>query len=137
MMPDDRLTSYAKTRQEGGAPATVNQELAILRRGFFEREEFHAVAAHLDADVRPLAEFMYLTGWSALPRSLWPRQRRAYIAGTRIQCPMAQGLRALFLSSRGPGPTGIEAVEPSSRPSPMRGPLLGVLALPIHSELGR
>lgn len=78
-----RLTQKAE-------PATVNRELAILRRafrlavrsgalatmpyvglltednartGFFERAEFDAVLAHMPADLRPPLEFMYQTGW--------------------------------------------------------------------------
>ncbi len=90
-MTTDTLVSYAKDRQEQGtSPATVKMELALLRRGFnlavragrlpqrpafpaiearnrrtgfFEEAEFRAVAEHLDADVRPLAEFLFLTGW--------------------------------------------------------------------------
>lgn len=87
----DRLVGYVKIRQEEGAkPATIRCELAALKRGFnlgiragrvaskpvfpvisvrnarsgfFEEAEFRAVHAHLDADVQPLAEFLYLTGW--------------------------------------------------------------------------
>lgn len=87
----DALTSYAKVRSEQkGAPATVKMELAVLRRafnlavragrlpqrppfpvlqvhnrrkGFFETGEFNAVAEHLDADVRPLAMFLFWSGW--------------------------------------------------------------------------
>lgn len=87
----DALVSYAKVRKEdGAAPATVKNELAMLRRGFnlavragrlpqrpafpviearnrrtgfFEEAEYRAVEARLDVDVRPLAGFMYLTGW--------------------------------------------------------------------------
>jgi integrase len=71
-------------------PATVNRELAILRRafrlavrggllatmpyvglleenntrtGFFERAEFDAILTHLPTDVRPVLEFLYATGW--------------------------------------------------------------------------
>ena len=72
------------------APATVNRELAALkrmfslavkgerlqrlpyiemlkennaRRGFFEREQFEAVRAHLPEYARPAETFAYLTGW--------------------------------------------------------------------------
>jgi integrase len=34
-----------------------------VRTGFFEREEFEAVMAHLPPEVAPVAEFAYLTGW--------------------------------------------------------------------------
>jgi integrase len=33
------------------------------RRGFFEREQFEAVHAHLPAEIRPVVTFAYLTGW--------------------------------------------------------------------------
>src|SRR5262245_8462993 len=33
------------------------------RQGFFEREQFEAVRRHLPAPLRPLATFMYITGW--------------------------------------------------------------------------
>jgi integrase len=87
----DRLTSYAKARQEeGAAQASVKYELAVLKRalnlavraerlpqrpafpdievrnrrtGFFEEGEFRSVVAQLPRDVAALAEFMYLTGW--------------------------------------------------------------------------
>jgi len=88
-----KLVNYALERQEneGAAPSTVYVELQIMRRmfslanddetgfthfpkfpvfklnnarqGFFEKEEFQAVAKHLDEDVRPIAEFAYFTGW--------------------------------------------------------------------------
>ena len=74
---------------QGRKAATIGNELAALRRafrlaeksgkalappfpqisvnnvrtGFFERAEFEAVTARLSADVRPIAEFAYLTGW--------------------------------------------------------------------------
>jgi integrase len=86
-----RCDRYAQTRLgEGAARATVNRELAALRRGFrlavqkglvatrpefeipeehnarqgfFELEDFRAVQAELAAPLRPLVEFAYLTGW--------------------------------------------------------------------------
>jgi integrase len=33
------------------------------RVGFFEPEQFRSVAAHLPADLRPVVEFAYITGW--------------------------------------------------------------------------
>ncbi len=89
----DRLTAYARERQEGEsppAPATVKYELAIMkhaftlavkagrlvlrppfptitvdntRKGFFEEADFRAVCERLPEDLHPLAEFGYLTGW--------------------------------------------------------------------------
>lgn len=88
----DRLVGYAKRRQEedGAAAATVKNELALLKRafnlavtagriphrpafpvvqvnnrrtGFFESGEFGALVGRLPKDVRPVAEFLYWTGW--------------------------------------------------------------------------
>jgi len=87
----DRVTAYARTRQEAGAkPATIRYELAILKRGFnlalqagklvhrphipsievrnvrsgfFQEPEFRAVLSHLPEDVKGIVEFAYLTGW--------------------------------------------------------------------------
>jgi integrase len=86
-----RCDAYALARLgEGAARATVNRELAVLRRGFrlavqkgmlatrpefsipqehnarqgfFEAEDFAAVLAELPDYLKPLAEFAYLTGW--------------------------------------------------------------------------
>ena len=71
-------------------PATINRELAVLKRaftlavragtlvskphipmleehnvrtGFFEREQFEAVCTHLPRTFRPVMAFAYLTGW--------------------------------------------------------------------------
>ncbi len=86
----DRLDVYVATRLEAGRkPATIRNELAALKRafhlgeragkticppfpvlhvsntrtGFFEEPEFRAVLAGLSADLQPVIEFMYLTGW--------------------------------------------------------------------------
>ena len=87
----DRLTAYARGRQEqGAAPATVANELAILKRayslavragrlthrpafptisldnaraGFFEEPEFRALLAQLPEYLRGPMTFAYLTGW--------------------------------------------------------------------------
>jgi integrase len=34
-----------------------------VRTGFFEREQFESVLAHLPAEIRPVIEFAYITGW--------------------------------------------------------------------------
>ena len=86
----DSLNGYVAARlAEKIAPASVRYELCILRRafrlaqragkaicppfptlsvhntrtGFFEREDFEAVHAHLPAELRPVVTFAYLTGW--------------------------------------------------------------------------
>jgi integrase len=85
------VTKYRVQRLDAGAaPATINRELAALkrmfslavkgerlqrmpyiemlkennaRRGFFERAQFEAVRAHLPAYAQPAATFAYITGW--------------------------------------------------------------------------
>ena len=84
------VRAYTSQRLEAGAAQAANREFAILKRmftlaitahklvfrphipmlaennvrtGFFEREEFERVRAHLPAPVRPVVTFAYLTGW--------------------------------------------------------------------------
>jgi integrase len=45
------------------APHVPMLEEHNARKGFFEREQFEAVLVHLPADIRPLAEVAYITGW--------------------------------------------------------------------------
>src|SRR5712691_10215839 len=87
----DRILAYVRQRQEQeAANATINRELAALKRmfrlgeragkvvrrpsidmlqennartGFFERDEFDAVLAHLPADLKAVFEVAYVTGW--------------------------------------------------------------------------
>jgi integrase len=87
----DRLERYvALRREEGAKPATILYELAMLRRafrlavkserlpgipsfptitvrnarkGFFDEGAFEQVMTHLPEDVRPLVQFLWLTGW--------------------------------------------------------------------------
>jgi integrase len=93
----DRLTVYANERLESGhASATVRYELAVLRRafrlaqragkaicppfpaisvsntrkGFFEREDFEAVRAHLPNELQRVVTFAYLTGWRTRSEAL-------------------------------------------------------------------
>jgi integrase len=100
--PDVR--AYTQQRRDAGAAAgTVNRELAILKRmftlaiqggkllykphipllqehntrtGFFERDAFESVRAHLPAALRPIVTVAYITGWridsEVLPLD-WPR----------------------------------------------------------------
>ena len=84
------VTNYRVQRLDAGAaPATVNRELAALkrmfsfavkgerlqrmsyiemlternvRRGFFDRPQFEAVRAHLPAYAQPPATFAYISG---------------------------------------------------------------------------
>jgi integrase len=84
------------------SPAEINRELTLLKRafslaiqsgkllvkpyipllaepaprgGFFEREAFVAMRAHLPADLRPVVTFAYLTGWR-IPSEVLPLQWR-------------------------------------------------------------
>ena len=87
----DRINKYIKVRrEEGAAPATIQNELAILKRmfnlavqagrlpqrphvpsikvsnarqGFFEAGDFKVVLSHLPEYLRGPMEFAYLTGW--------------------------------------------------------------------------
>ena len=87
----ERILAYIRRRQEQeAANATINRELAALKRmfrlgekagrvvrrpyidmlqehnartGFFERQEFDAVRAHLPADLTAAFEVAYITGW--------------------------------------------------------------------------
>ena len=87
----DRVTAYVTRRQaEKAANATINRELAALKRmfrlaeragkvaerpyismlqennirkGFFEEPQFRAVLAHLPDDLKPVFEVAYVTGW--------------------------------------------------------------------------
>ena len=97
------IRAYVATRQEAGAAnATINRELAALkrmfslavqagklhgkphipllrednaRRGFFEAEQFEAVCRHLPAPLQPLVRFAYLTGWR-VPSEILPLEWR-------------------------------------------------------------
>lgn len=97
----DRVTAYVAHRRAVARPATVNRELATLRRalnlayragklarvphikalaennarkGFFEAEQFQAVLANAPEYLRPLLEAYYVTGWRR--EELLSRERR-------------------------------------------------------------
>lgn len=86
----DRLNAYIAGRlTEGIAPATVRNDLAILKRafrlaekagksvcppfptlrvsntraGFFEEDQFRAVLSHLPDEIQPVVTLAYFTGW--------------------------------------------------------------------------
>jgi site-specific recombinase XerD len=86
----DMVTKYVVDRQaQGAANATINREQAALKRmyrlaaeklggycppirsleennvrqGFFERPEFETVLANLPAELKPVFEVAYITGW--------------------------------------------------------------------------
>jgi site-specific recombinase XerD len=97
----DMVTKYVVDRQtEGAANATINREQAALKRmyrlaaeklagycppvrmleennvrqGFFERPEFEATLASLPADLKPVFEVAYITGWR-IKSEILTRQR--------------------------------------------------------------
>lgn len=86
----DRLNAYVATRLEGGImPASIRNDLAIMKRafrlaaragkaivppfpvldvrntrsGFFEREDFESIRAHLPESLQGVVTFAYCTGW--------------------------------------------------------------------------
>lgn len=100
---EDRIATYVAERlKEGAAVASVNRELAALRRmftlaldaqrvtrkpririyqednvrtGFFEPEQVKAVLRHLPAELRPVIEVAHVTGWR-VPSEVLTRQWR-------------------------------------------------------------
>ncbi len=86
----DQITAYIRERLVRVKPATVQNELSALgrmfalavqagrlpdkphiprlqvnnaRQGFFEESMFRAVLQQLPGDIKPMVEFLYLTGW--------------------------------------------------------------------------
>jgi integrase len=108
LVTSDRISAYQAERLEQGAkPATVNYELAMLRRGFrlgaragkiasrpeiqmlhvenarkgfFEPEQYRAVVKHLPEHLRPLAAIAYITGWRAMSELLSRQWRHVDLA---------------------------------------------------------
>lgn len=105
--PDLVRTYVAQRREEGVATATINRELAVLKRafsvaaqerkigvkpyipsagpednargGFFEAHEFERMLAHLDPLMQEMARFGFRTGWrpSEIRALTWDRVDRA------------------------------------------------------------
>ena len=97
----DQISAYVAFRKrDGAANATINRELAALRRmfrlgkragkvgelpfvallqednirrGFFEPAQFQAVLRHLPDDLKPVVEVAYITGWR-VPSEVITRQ---------------------------------------------------------------
>ena len=55
-----------------------------VRTGFFEREQFLAVVAHLKPDLRPVIEFAYITGWRIPSEVLTLERRQVDFTGETI-----------------------------------------------------
>ena len=87
------IQEYVDKRQSAAANATINRELATLKRGFslavrggtliskpyipmlkednvrkgfFEPEQLEAVLNHLNEDLKPIVVFAYITGWRTI-----------------------------------------------------------------------
>jgi integrase len=108
VVTSDRVSAYQAERLvQGAKPATVNYELAVLRRafrlggragkiaarpeiqmlhvenarkGFFEPEQYRAVMKHLPENLRPLAAIAYITGWRAMSELLSRQWRHVDLA---------------------------------------------------------
>ena len=108
VITSDRISAYQAERLgQGAKPATVNYELAILRRafrlggragkvaarpeiqmlhvenarkGFFEPEQYRAVVKHLPEHLRSLAAIAHITGWRAMSELLSRQWRHVDLA---------------------------------------------------------
>ena len=60
-----RLSSVRSRRPREVVGRDVGPRLRVhnARQGFFEESEFRAVLNHLPDDIKPMAEYLYLTGW--------------------------------------------------------------------------
>jgi integrase len=105
------ITAYqAKRQDEDAANATINRELAALKRkfslavkgerihrapyiamleernvrtGFFEHEQYEAVRAHLPKYAQPVVTFAYITGWRVRSEVLTLQWHQVdFVAGT-------------------------------------------------------
>jgi integrase len=112
-IPPETFALYATARREAGASAaSVNRELAIVRRlfvlamqagkllyrphipqlrernaraGFFERATFESVYAHLPDALQPVVMFAYLTGWRIDSEVLTREWRHVDFAANEIR----------------------------------------------------
>jgi len=137
----DRILAYVRQRQEqDAANATINRELAALKRmfrlgekagkvvrrpyidmlqehnartGFFGRDEFDAVLAHLPDDLKAVFEVAYITGWRVKSEILTRRWAHVDFQGGWLrlepgetknsegrQFPLTPDLRAVFQRQR-------------------------------------
>ncbi|HXG90327.1 MAG TPA: tyrosine-type recombinase/integrase [Vicinamibacterales bacterium] len=84
-----------------------------VRTGFFERELFESVLAHLPTEVRPVIEFAYITGWRINSEVLPLQWRQVDFDASEVRLdagttkngdgrvfPMTAGLRTLLQSQR-------------------------------------
>lgn len=115
----DRVTAYIATRLEAGArPATVNRELAALRRGFrlgqragkverrpdfsllredntrlgfVERKQLDAILRHLPAEAKAPVLVAYLTGWRMASEVLTRQWRHVDLAAGWLRLEPGEG----------------------------------------------
>ena len=57
------FTLAVRARKAAEKPHISKLAMNNARKGFFEREQFEAVLAHLPDDVKPMVEVAYITGW--------------------------------------------------------------------------
>lgn len=135
-VPPDRYTPAVVEQRRSASNAEINRELALLKRmftlamqaakllyrphipmvkennprtGFFEREQFESVMAHLPAEIQPVIEFAYITGWRIASEVLPLQWRQVDFSGGEIRLdagttkngdgrvfPFTTGLRALL-----------------------------------------
>lgn len=107
------VRKYTEARQqEGAANASINRELAILKRmftlaiqagklmarphipmlrednvrtGFFEREQYEAVKAKLPGPLQPVVTFAYITGWRIMSEVLPLQWRQVDLDGGTVR----------------------------------------------------
>jgi len=115
----DTITRYQGRRLEDGVrPSTVNYEMAVLRRGFrlaakagkvaarpefdmlsvnnarigfFEPEQYRAVANHLPEYLKPVATAAYITGWRTRSELLTRQWRHVDFAGGWLRLDPGEG----------------------------------------------
>jgi integrase len=116
---EDRIAAYVAERLDAGAAiATVNRELAALRRmfnlavsarrigwaprihsyretntreGFFEEPQFRSLLRHLPLELRPPIEVAYLTGWRIASEVLTREWRHVDFVGGWLRLEPGEG----------------------------------------------
>lgn len=109
---DDGTEQVVPEVRKDVSPAEINRELQTLKRvfslairsgriaskpyipmlresparsGFFEPEQYASVMAHLPAEVRPIIEFAYITGWRIASEVLPLEWRQVDFAGEEVR----------------------------------------------------
>jgi integrase len=118
-LTSDRITAYQASRlEEGAKPASINYDLAILRRsfklaakagkvatapifdmlslnnartGFFEADQYQAVLAYLPDYLKPVVTAAYITGWRTKSELLSRQWRHVDFAGGWLRLDPGEG----------------------------------------------